>query len=84
MGSRFKGWLRVLLSIPISVTSLPTPSLSYNFFRAGAYVTFHQAKQLGGSIKKGEHGTPIVFWKLLERVMHFDRSRRPLERHFAG
>ena len=38
MGSRFKGWLRVLLSIPISVTSLPTPSLSYNFFRAGAYL----------------------------------------------
>jgi antirestriction protein ArdC len=30
------------------------------------WLSFNQAKQLGGSIKKGEHGTPVVFWKLLE------------------
>jgi hypothetical protein len=37
MGARFKGWLRVGLSILIRITSLPTPCLSYNFFRVGAY-----------------------------------------------
>ncbi len=43
-------------------------SLALNEFDSPYYVTFHQAKQLGGSIKKGEHGTPVVFWKLLETL----------------
>lgn len=30
------------------------------------WLTFKQAKELGGNIKKGEHGTPVIFWKLLE------------------
>jgi antirestriction protein ArdC len=42
--------------------------LTLNEFESPYYLTFHQAKQLGGSIKKGEHGTPIVFWKLLETI----------------
>ena len=42
--------------------------LTLNEFESPYYVTFHQAKQLGGSIKKGEHGTPVVFWKLLETI----------------
>lgn len=27
------------------------------------WLTFNQAKQLGGNVRKGEHGTKIVFWK---------------------
>ena len=27
------------------------------------WLTFRQAKQLGGNVRKGEHGTKIVFWK---------------------
>jgi antirestriction protein ArdC len=27
------------------------------------WLTFNQAKQLGGNIRRGEHGTKIVFWK---------------------
>jgi antirestriction protein ArdC len=30
------------------------------------YLTYLQAKNLGGSIRKGEHGCPIVFWKCLK------------------
>ena len=30
------------------------------------WLTFNQAKNLGGSVKKGEKSTPVVFWKLLE------------------
>lgn len=30
------------------------------------WVTFKQAKELGGDVKKGEHGTPVVFWKTFE------------------
>jgi antirestriction protein ArdC len=29
----------------------------------GAFVTFNQAQSLGGSVKKGEKGWPVVFWK---------------------
>jgi antirestriction protein ArdC len=30
------------------------------------FLTFNQAKALGGNVKKGERGTPIVFWKWVE------------------
>ena len=29
---------------------------------SGQYLTFNQAKQLGGSIRKGSKSTPVVFW----------------------
>ena len=28
------------------------------------FLTFKQAQALGGSVKKGSHGFPIVFWKI--------------------
>jgi len=31
------------------------------------WLTFHQARKKGGSVKKGEKGTPVVFWKWLEK-----------------
>jgi antirestriction protein ArdC len=31
------------------------------------WVSFKQAQELGGNVKKGEHGTPIVFWKWLNK-----------------
>lgn len=31
------------------------------------WVTFKQAKERGGSVRKGEKGTPVVFWKFLEK-----------------
>ena len=34
--------------------------------RPGEYITFHQAKALGGSVRKGEKSRFVVFWKLLE------------------
>lgn len=30
------------------------------------FVTFNQAKTLGGKVKKGEKGCPVVFWKWME------------------
>src|SRR4029450_8953189 len=30
------------------------------------WLTFKQAKEIGGSVRKGEHGFPVVFWKWLE------------------
>ncbi len=31
------------------------------------WLTFNQAKQLGGNVRKGEHGTKIIFWRCKTR-----------------
>src|SRR5712664_3516834 len=31
------------------------------------WLTFNQAKQLGGNVRKGEHGAKIIFWKCKTR-----------------
>jgi antirestriction protein ArdC len=36
-------------------------------FSSPFWVTFKQAKQLGGSVRKGERGTPCILWKWLAR-----------------
>lgn len=36
-------------------------------FDSPYWLTLKQANDLGGRIKRGERGTPIVFWKIIER-----------------
>ena len=36
--------------------------------------TFHQCKERGGSVKRGEQSTPVVFWK----VSQYTTERRPI------
>src|SRR5205809_7627290 len=31
------------------------------------FLTFNQARFLGGNVRRGEGGFPVVFWKFLER-----------------
>src|SRR5262245_9168960 len=31
------------------------------------WLTFKQAKEIGGHVRKGEQGSPVVFWKWLEK-----------------
>ncbi len=42
--------------------------LTMNEFSSPYWLTFRQAKELGGYVKKREQGTPIMFWKLIERT----------------
>ena len=37
--------------------------LSHMAYERPFYVTYKQAQELGGTVKKGEHGTPVIFWK---------------------
>ncbi|MEI9941995.1 MAG: zincin-like metallopeptidase domain-containing protein [Pseudomonadota bacterium] len=41
--------------------------LSCTAFASPYWVTLNQANQLGGKVKRGERGTPIVFWKIYEK-----------------
>ena len=52
------------------------------------WLTFKQAKQLGGHIRRGEKSTPVVFWKWLEREQEntdtgeTETVNLPLLRHY--
>src|SRR6266849_8866905 len=37
--------------------------LAFAGYGSQYWLTFNQAKQLGGNVRRGEHGTKIVFWK---------------------
>jgi antirestriction protein ArdC len=50
------------------VTGQPYRGINVFLLAAAGYaspywLTFRQAKQRGGSVRSGEHGTPVVFWK---------------------
>ena len=50
------------------------------------WLTFNQARALGGCVRKGEHGSTVVFFKLLERDEAANDARRkvmPLLRSFT-
>lgn len=37
-----------------------------NNYTAPYFITFKQAQELGGRVRKGQKGTPIVYWKIYE------------------
>ena len=52
------------------------------------WLTYHQAQELGGQVRKGEHGSLIVFWKFLHREVEDEDGQRvertvPLLRYYT-
>jgi antirestriction protein ArdC len=47
--------------INFALLSLQASARGYEVNR---WLTYRQALELGGQVRKGEHGTPVVFWKL--------------------
>lgn len=52
--------------------------LSMMGFSSPYFLTFNQASSLGGTVKKGEKGIPVVFWKWLESTK--DKDGNPLDK----
>ena len=52
--------------------------------RPGEYITFNQARELGGNVRKGEKSRFVVFWKLFEEKDDEtgDISIKPLLRYY--
>lgn len=44
-------------------------------YMAPQWLTYRQAKGLGGNVRKGEKGMPVVFWKVLDKEA--ESGRRP-------
>ena len=40
------------------------------------WLTYRQADELGGQVRRGEHGTTVVFWKLRKVAATADATRR--------
>ena len=55
-------------------------------FASPSWLTFNQAKDLGGSVQKGAKGTPVVFWQWVD-AKHDEEAphprRRPLWRAYT-
>ena len=56
-------------------------SLGYS---QNCFLTFKQVKELGGSVKKGEHAQEVIFWKWLEKenTKTKETERIPLLRYY--
>jgi len=55
-------------------------------YARNAWLTFRQAAELGGHVRKGEHGTTVVFYKLQERTRENEEEETrlvPLLRAFT-
>lgn len=48
----------------------------------GGWLTYRQAESLGGHVRKGEKGTPVVFWKMLT-AKDDDERKIPMLRYFT-
>lgn len=51
-------------------------------FSCPYWITFNQANDLGGKIKKGEKGTVIVYWQSKERVMENNSGEEETKKGF--
>jgi len=59
--------------------------LSGTQYHSEFWLTYHQAEQLGGNVKKGEKSTSIVFWKFLdvEDRESGETKQIPFLRHYS-
>src|SRR4030095_16015875 len=47
------------------------------------WLTFNQAKELGGNVRRGEKSCPVVFWKWLDVDENDERKRVPFLRYYS-
>jgi antirestriction protein ArdC len=60
----YRGWNLFLLNFHATIKEYPTPY----------YITYKQANQLKGSIKKGEKGVRIIYWATVELKNQSDNA----------
>lgn len=78
VGGWEKPWMCLGTNIPVNVTTgkkyrgINTLILSFEQYKRGFvlpnWLTFKQALDKGGNVRKGEKGTKVIFWKFLERT----------------
>jgi antirestriction protein ArdC len=46
------------------------------------WLTFKQVSELGGHVRRGEHGTPVMFWKEVEEERGSETQKRMVARYY--
>ena len=57
--------------------------LNFSGYNSPFFLTYNQAVQLGGLVKKGEKGIPVVFWKIIEKEEENKQKKIPLLRYYT-
>jgi antirestriction protein ArdC len=52
-------------------------------YQSPFWLTFNQAKELGGNVKRGEKACPVVFWKWLDVTEEGEAKRVPFLRYYS-
>lgn len=54
-------------------------------YSCAAWVSYKQAQELGGNVRKGEHGTPVVYWNFVDKTDDAGEvvKRTPFLRYFT-
>jgi antirestriction protein ArdC len=55
--------------------------LASQSYGSPCWLTYKEAERMGGHVRRGEHGTPIIFWKWLNREVE-KNDGTIAERHF--
>jgi antirestriction protein ArdC len=50
-------------------------SAQKNHFETGMWGTYRQWAELGGQVRRGEQGSPVVFWKISEKELQEPKER---------
>jgi len=53
------------------------PEAQVHGYALNRWLTYRQAGELGGQVRRGEHGIAVVFWKL-RKVTHRKSHKRPV------
>lgn len=51
-------------------------------YESSTWLTFNQARDLGGSVRKGEKSAMVVFWKMLEKTEAGKEKKIPMLRYY--
>ncbi|MBN2382551.1 DUF1738 domain-containing protein [bacterium] len=54
--------------------------LAWSGYESPLWATFKQISSIGGQVKRGEKGTPIIYWNWIERIEEADEQAEGRER----
>lgn len=83
-----KPWDGTIMAPKNLITKKPyrgfnTMMLAFEMWEHPWWISYKQAKALGGQVRKGERSTPVVFWKLMEPKDQKPESRAyPIIRYY--
>lgn len=71
-GTKYRGVNIIILSMEATANGYEHP----------IWMTYKQASEAGGQVRKGEKSTPVIFWKVIEKEVENDFGEVEIEKSF--